>query len=312
MSAQGEQAVAQNGGLIKRQDICAVVVTYFPQASSVENLPALSKQVGRLLIVDNGSGSSSFDLLEGTAQPPETVILRLGSNLGIAAALNVGLRFAHEHGYRWLGTFDQDSRTTPGMLEEMACALASYPRPEEVAVITPCHVDQRLNFTVRERACEAAGDGWRTIRSAMTSGNLVRVAAALSIGGFDESLFIDLVDHDFCLRLRGHGYRVLEATRARLLHSLGSMERRLLAFKRVNVTHHPAIRRYYMSRNRIILWRRHWRQEPAWVLRDLRRFLSESLCIVLYERQTGGKLRMIIRGIGDAIRHRCGPFREGG
>lgn len=312
MSGQAEQGVAEQGGLIQKRDICAVVVTYFPRAESAENLRTLSEQSGTLLLVDNGSSSSSLDSLQGATQRPGTIIIRLGSNLGIAAALNVGLRFAHEHGYRWLGTFDQDSRAIPGMLQEMACALASYPRPEEVAVITPCHVEQRLNLKVGERVCETAGSGWRTIRSAMTSGNLVRVAAALSIGGFDETLFIDLVDHDFCLRLRRHGYQVLEATRARLLHSLGSMERRRLAFKRVSVTHHPAIRRYYMSRNRIILWRRHWRHEPAWVLRDLRRFLSESLCIVLYERQTAGKLRMIIRGIGDAIRNRRGPFQEGG
>lgn len=288
------------------------MVTYFPQAASAEDLLILSLQVGALLIVDNGSNSSSLTSLQGIALRPDTVIVRLGSNLGIAAALNVGLQFAHEHGYRWLATFDQDSGATPGMLAEMVRAFASYPRPAELAVITPCHVDRRLNLTVRERVCETAGSGWRTIQSTMTSGNLVRVAAALSIGGFDESLFIDLVDHDFCLRLRRRGYRVLEATRARLLHSLGSMERRLFAFRRVNVTHHPPIRRYYMSRNRIILWRRHWRQEPAWVLRDVRRFLSESVCILFYERQTAGKLRMIIRGIGDAIRNRRGPFREGG
>ena len=302
----------EDGALIAKADICAAVVTYFPKAVVADNLLALAPQIGALLIVDNGSSSSSFRLLEPVARRLDAAVLRLDANLGIAAALNAALRFASERGFRWLATFDQDSRATPGMLEAMARALEAYPQLEEVAVVTPRHVDRRLEFTVRDRDCEAAGNGWRAIRSTMTSGNLVRIDAALASGGFDDSLFIDLVDHDFCLRLRRQRYRVLEATEARLLHSLGSMERRLLLFKRVTVTHHPAIRRYYMSRNRIIVWRRYWRQEPAWVLRDMRRFLFESVYLVIYEKQIGEKLRMMLRGIGDAIHDRRGPFRADG
>lgn len=298
--------------MIQKADICAVVVTYFPQPSCAANLPDLAQQAGKLLIVDNGSSASSFHPIEAAARQLEARILRLGSNLGVAAALNAGLRFARENGYAWLATFDQDSRVTPGMLECMQSALASYPRPGEVAIVTPRHVDHRLGVTVRERACEAAGSGWRIILSTMTSGNLVRVAAATACDGFDDSLFIDLVDHDFCLRLRRRGYRVLEATEATLLHSLGSMERRLLLFKRITVTHHPALRRYYMSRNRIIVWRRYWRQEPGWVLRDMRRFLFESIYLVLYEKQVREKLRMMLLGIRDAFRNRRGPFQPAG
>lgn len=298
--------------MIQKAQICAVVVTYFPKAGAAENLLALCGQVDRVLVVDNGSSASSFEVVEIAARRLDAHVLRLGENQGIAAALNAGLRFARERGYSWLATFDQDSRVTAGMLEEMARALDRYPRPEEVAVITPCHVDERLDFTVRERGCDAAGDGWRIIRSTMTSGNLVRVSAAAAVGGFDDSLFIDLVDHDFCLKLRREGYRVLEAMRAKLLHSLGSMERRLLLFKRVTVTHHPAIRRYYMSRNRLIVWRRYWRQEPWWVLRDVRRFLFESVYLILFERQVGEKLRMMRLGIRDAIRDRRGPFQASG
>lgn len=297
--------------MIDKAQICAVVVTYFPKPATADNLLALSPQVGKVLVVDNGSSASSFDALAEAARPLGADMLRWGENLGIATALNAGLRFARERGYEWLATFDQDSRATPGMIETMARTLERYPRPGEVAVITPRHVDERLEFAVRERACDAAGEGWRIIRSTMTSGNLVRVSAASSVG-FDDSLFIDLVDHDFCLKLRRGGYRVLEATDAKLHHSLGSMERRLFLFKRVTVTNHPAVRRYYMSRNRIIVWRRYWRQEPWWVLRDMRRFLFESVYLVLYEKQVPEKLRMMRLGIRDALRNRLGPFRAAG
>lgn len=40
--------------------------------------------------------------------------------------------------------------------------------------------------------------------------------------------------------------------------------------------------------------------------------LTESVCILLYERRAREKLRMIIRGVRDARRDRRGPFRAGG
>jgi rhamnosyltransferase len=295
---------------IERSDICAVVVTYFPKAGCAENLAALAPQVGKLVIVDNGSSAQSLEPIEAAARELDATVVHLCANLGIAAALNAGLKFAAERGYRWLATFDQDSRATPGMLAEMAGVLASYPHADRVAVLSPCHVDRGLGFTVRERSSEATGSGWRVVTSVMTSGNLVSLEAAAAVGGFDDSLFIDYVDHDFCLRLRRHGYQILEATRATLLHSLGAMERRRFLFVRVHVTNHPVVRRYYMSRNRLIVWRRYWRAEPRWVLRDVRHFLFEAAYVLLYEKQTGAKIAAIVRGLHDGLRNIRGAFRE--
>jgi rhamnosyltransferase len=298
--------------MINRSEVCAVLVTYFPGSGCTENLAAVASQVGATVIVDNGTTEQVFSPVGEAARRLGATVIRMGDNAGIAAALNVGAQFATQRGYRWLATFDQDSRAPPEMIEDMARALAIYPDAERVAIVSPCHVDRVIGFALKERGAEAQGPGWRVVPSIMTSGNLVRLDALHAVGGFDQSLFIDCVDHDFCMRLRGRGYRILEATHARLLHSLGSMERRLFIFKRVTVTNHPPVRRYYISRNRIILWRRYWKQEPLWVLRDMRRLLFESVYVVLYERQVREKLGMIIRGVGDAIRNRRGPFQARG
>ena len=297
---------------IERSEICAIVVTYFPKAGCADNLAALAPQVGKLLIVDNGSSAESFAPVEAAARQLGAVVVRHGSNLGIATALNTGLTYAREHGFRWLATFDQDSSSTPGMIAEMARAFAACPQPERVAIVAPCHVERRLGLTVRDGATEASGDGWNLVLCAMTSGNLLNVAIASATGGFDDSLFIDYVDHELCLRLRRHGYWILEATRAKLLHSLGSMERRQFLFMRVSVLNHPVVRYYYRSRNRLIVWQRYWRQEPSWVIRDIRRFLFETLYVVLYEKHKGAKLPMILRGVRDGTRGVRGPLQPGG
>jgi glycosyltransferase involved in cell wall biosynthesis len=88
------------------------------------NLAALAPQVGKLIIVDNGSSAESLEPVEAAAQRLGATVVHLGSTLGIATALNTGLRFAREQGFRWLATFDQDSQATTGMIEEMARAFA--------------------------------------------------------------------------------------------------------------------------------------------------------------------------------------------
>jgi rhamnosyltransferase len=293
---------------ITRSDICAVVVTYFPQPGCAENVLALAPQVGRLLIIDNGSSDETLQPIEDAAQNVGATVLRLGSNLGIAKALNTGLQVAYEQGFRWLATFDQDSHSSVAMLEEMSDALDSYPSRDLVGLIAPVHVDRRAGIVVSDRRREESGPTWHVIRTTMTSGNLVNIETARAVGGFDDSLFIDYVDNEFCLRLRRRGYRILEATLAHLSHALGDLEVRNLGLARAGITNHSALRRYYITRNRLFVWREYWRSEPAWVLRDMRRFVSEAAGIVLFEQDTAAKFRMILRGTRDALHNIRGAF----
>jgi rhamnosyltransferase len=287
------------------------VVTFFPQPDTADNLLALAPQVGRLLIVDNGSSPETFAPLEPVARELGATVVRLGSNFGIARALNIGLRQAREQGFRWLATFDQDSHANTGMLAVMGLALADYPLAGQVGIIAPVHVDRRTGVVIADRYREMSGATWHVIRTAMTSGNLVNVAVAEQVGGFDDSLFIDYVDHEFCLRLRHRGFRILEASRAQLSHALGKLEMHDLGVVRTGITHQSALRRYYMTRNRLLVWRQYWHLEPAWVLHDMRRFLTESAGIVLFEKDVRAKVWMIWRGIRDASRNVRGAFDAG-
>jgi len=294
--------------LAAASDICAVIVTYFPQPECAENLVALAPQVAHILIVDNGSSAESLAPIEAAASGLGATVLRLGQNLGIAAALNAGLAFAHERGYRWLGTFDQDSRATTTMIARMIETLQSYPQAERVAVVAPVQREHELDIGYAGLHTLVAGRDWRLLAMAMTSGNLVNVAAAMAAGGFDATLFIDYVDHEFCFRLRRRGRQILEASNAILIHSLGKMEVRKFLWKRPRISHHPPVRRYYITRNRVIVWRQNWRFDWGWTWRDVRNFLYEIAYIVLWEKQVPAKLWMMVRGICDGLRDVRGPI----
>jgi rhamnosyltransferase len=296
----------------ERPRIGAVIVTHFPRHDLAHVLAALAPQVDELVVVDNGSSAEQLEGISAAVSTVNATLVALGTNRGIAHALNVGLEHARRHDCQWLATFDQDSVPGLSMLDEMLSAIQLSPQPARTAMVAPVQVDPRLGFHLEPDTCELAGSGWRVLYTTMTSGNLVAVAAATAIGGFEESFFIDYVDHEFCLRLRRHGYQVLEATDARLTHALGELSAHRLGGRQIWVTNHPVIRRYYMSRNRLILWWRYFRSERAWVRRDMRAFASELLRIVLYERESGAKLRMVVRGSLDAIRGVRGPLNSSG
>src|SRR6266700_3504589 len=78
----------------QRRRICAVIVTFHPEPSLVENVELLRTQVSEVFIVDNGSDANSRVLLEQIEGKPGVHTLRNERNLGIAAALNIGVRHA--------------------------------------------------------------------------------------------------------------------------------------------------------------------------------------------------------------------------
>jgi rhamnosyltransferase len=308
MTLTSEQTGALRQPLAGRPRICAVIVTHHPRAPLDESLAMLAPQVSELLIVDNGSPAPQLEQLSGAAAGAGATLLPLGANRGIAHALNIGLQQARAHSCPWLATFDQDSLPGASMLEEMLRAAASHPRAARVALISPVHVDVRLGVSLGPKKAEREAPLWRVLRTAMTSGNLVDVEKVIALGGFEEDLFIDYVDHELCLRLRRYGYEVLEARQVRLPHALGEVSAHRMGGRTLRVTHHCAARRYYISRNRLILWWRYARTEGHWVRRDMRSFVTELAGIVLHEQQRLTKLRMVVRGIRDAVRGVRGPL----
>ena len=104
---------------------------------------------------------------------------------------------------------------------------------------------------------------WRAVRATITSGSLVRLAALQKTGLFDERLFIDSVDHDFCLRSRARGLLVVEASDQVMDHSLGNITRHRFFWRTVNCTNHSPLRRYYITRNQLEAIRRHLFHRPG-------------------------------------------------
>lgn len=288
------------------------MVSYHPEAQLIDNALALLPQVDEVLVVDNGSGPDSQAVLEKLASSPKITLIRNAHNLGIAAALNKGAHYALERGYCWLATFDQDSWAPPGFVDELVAAHKSCPYRETVAIVAPRYRDKNLGSGfVRSCARRIEHERYSSVVVTMTSGNLVRTEVFKQVGFFDEPLFIDYVDHEFCMRVRKRGWKIIEASQAILDHRCGASSVRRVGRLTILSTNHSALRRYYISRNRIILFKRYLRDDTWWVLDDMFNCLvREPLRILFFERDRAAKMRAMIKGVRDGLLNRLGRAPE--
>jgi rhamnosyltransferase len=275
--------------------VCALVITCRPASSLLENVEKLSRQVSEVVVIDNGSGPEFAPLLERLG----VRTIRNQTNLGIAVALNQGIRHAIEAGYSWVATFDQDSTVTPGLFTAMFSALENCAPKERVALIAPvlCPSWEEYEPLSKHRPTPCL-----VTRTAMSSGSLIRTSVFASAGFYDESFFIDYVDYDFCLRLWEQGWRIIRANNAFLIHRLGAAQINSFLGLRITTRTHSALRRYYIMRNRMTVYRRHAFSAPFWCLRDFAWIFIELAKVILFETDRPTKLRNVLRALVDGLR----------
>lgn len=281
------------------RDIAAVVVLYRPDTDVLANVRAISTQVDRVFAVDN-TEEPDADFVEALSAVPGLTYVPLGDNLGVAAALNAGLSRVRDAGYGWALTMDQDSTPDDGMVAALARCAGGCDGGDRIGILAPVLIE---GGAVRPGPLPTCAE----VLTAITSGNLLSVAAWVDAGGFDEALFIDQVDHDMCLRLHGRGYSVRQCGEARLVHHLGDpIEVRL--GRTFHVSNHSPLRRYYITRNRFEVARRYRDDFPQFGRSVMRAMRRELVKIVLWEDHKAAKLSMSWRGYRDYKRRVTGRY----
>jgi rhamnosyltransferase len=291
--------------------ICAVMVVYNPDSTLEQNIRALLNEVPSLIVVDNCSEPSVRSRIATLAATCNFEVIWNRENIGLAAGLNTGIRcaLANEQ-YQWIATFDQDSRVSAGFSAAMLAAQAACPFRGKVAMIAPHHLlsSEVGDETVGEETLPHDGLQFQEKTVALQSGSLFSRLALKDLGLFDESFFIDYVDFEFCLRLRKHGFRIVEATGAAIYHRVGTPTRHTFLGMACTVFNHSPLRRYYAARNRLQVYRRYVLSDPRWIGHDMWSWFKEIVKLVLFESDRLEKLAFVAKGGWDAVRGRGGPY----
>jgi rhamnosyltransferase len=283
------------------QHVCAVIVTYGPGTTILDHLSNVLPQVQGLVVVDNGSSHDDLGRLRVASSALGFHLIENGENLGIAEALNHGVSWAKSQGYRWVILLDQDSGITGNFIDQMFGALKLHSERERVASVHPRYVDPTTGV---EAHVPRAVDGSPIFP--MTSGTLMPVWIFDKIGWFASEYFIDLVDWEYCFRIRNAGFLVADASQARLLHSPGDPTIITILGRAFPYSQHNAVRRYYISRNCIAFYRKYLFSFPDWILNAAYRQLHETAVCLIADKDRGCQFRSFLQGTWDGLIGRMG------
>jgi rhamnosyltransferase len=285
--------------------VCAVIVTYHPSSGMLENMASIVAQVQGLVVVDNGSDDDEVRSLRAASRSLGFQLIENGSNLGIAAALNQGVLWAKDNDFPWVILFDQDSKITEGFVGQMFSSWESHPERERIGSMHPRYTNPE---TGAQAEMQRASDG--SPLTSLTSGALMPAWIFDKVGLFASEYFIDLVDCEYCLRIRAAGYTIADSKNAILLHVAGQPKRVSVLGFSFQPTYHNSIRRYYITRNRLVVYRKYFGLFPRWVLRSMYESLRETIKCLVAENGRARNFRNILLGSWDGLTGKMGK-REG-
>lgn len=280
----------------------------------------IQSQIECLILFNNGTMDDELISLCNDCEG-KIIVLGNGKNIGIAAALNAIMEFAYNNSYEWVLTLDQDSIIPDNLIK----IFSQYMIEDDVAIICSQNIDFRRKYMkpIMEPKSE-------NVTMCDTSGSCVRLSIWKELNGFDDWLFIDLVDNDYCKRVILSGYRIVRVNKVILDHRYGIIEKRnkylekillkcgeitnninisKLSFKRkVN-----PLRMYYENRNILYLNKKYQKYGGiGYSNHHCKTYMGFFLTFSVYSFLVSDKKKetifAIIRGIRDGKKEKVTPW----
>jgi rhamnosyltransferase len=286
--------------------VYCVIVCYGPNLPQLRTLcETLQADGSKVVLVDN---TERPYLSEGQL-PHGCELITLGSNTGIAHAQNVGVAAATLAGAEVVAFLDQDSVVGAGFLPALVSAL----RIGTPDIVSPLYWDEtskvelpairvsRYGITSAVRRGDSSDP--YPVDVVISSGTAATKEVFAVAGTFDEGLFIDFVDTEWCLRCRSKRISIRVVPSAVMLHRIGSKS---IRFGVLTLFVHSPVRCYYQVRNCFHLFRK--RHVPVlFALRETASvFLSRAL-LLLFVGDKSTYVKAYLRAIRDGVKGVTGP-----
>jgi rhamnosyltransferase len=298
------------------ETIAAVVVGYNPDIKVLDDLlVSLSEQVALLILVDNG-GAENF-LQERPEVKSFVKYLSLDGNRGLGVALNAGFQLAVDSGIQYVVTFDQDSHAEPDLISELESAMRlAKSRDEKCIAVSPAFFDRRdgkripfpfyqsVNGVIAPVFVSQDSSGLVRADALITSGMLVDTIAWKEGIKYDDGMFVDFTDTEWCFRVRDQGYTLYGCLNVEMGHALSDAPP--VKIFGLSFFRYSPVRRYFFFRNTVAVCRMEhtpmcWKKRLSIAL-VLRFFVN-----LVIDKDKIQSLKMMARGVRHGLRKSLGP-----
>lgn len=274
--------------------LATIVIAYNPNLDELrQNIASYAGLSDIFILWDNSE--KPFDLSNIKADYPNAVIHQDGINHGLPRAYNWAIKYAEEHGCTHLMTMDQDSRF------ERFHDYYQWVAKKGHNGISSCAINQD----------QPAKEEYTIINDSAQSSSIFPLSMIKELGPFREDLFISMVDAEMCLRAQEKGYKTLQYNGSNLIHHIGSGRKIHILNRTVTVSDYNALRHYYDSRNRILMWHEFpYDMRTRNKIKHLLGRLKIIAKVFFFETDKKDKIRAIIIGTWYGLCNKTVPYRK--
>lgn len=246
--------------------IGAIVVLYNPSVNEIKHIKDYYYNVDKTIILDNSANSYLNQISLILDNTEKLVYKHFSHNIGLCAALNIGMKILNEQGYEWALLMDSDSLFITNIIAIYKDYLSTN-TDKHVAVLAPVHI--------HDRNLDGKFKGKQIVKWAMTSGCLYNIKIFERVAGFKEELFVDGLDIDYCYKIKKFGYKVIKFADAKLRHFPGETKNIKVFGQKLNYGI-ASPWRYYMQARAIV-----WLILKYRSFNDVIRYISKWIKVIL-------------------------------
>ena len=286
-----------------KNKIYALVTLFYPNEKIVENVQALANQVDCVILSDNTPSCDNYNLF---AEIRNCVYIANGENFGLSKAFNVALKSQSFCDEDYIFFVDQDSRICNGYTETLIRKFEEIDSGNDIGCLGPQYIDTNSNKIIAPRKIESLSECCYTVSSMITSGLLTKYSVLKKIGFWNEDVFLDMADWDFCWRMKKGGFKIVLCNAITLTHTLGKGVKKIGKFNlRIN---HP-VREYYQLRDSIkIFWENY--VPGKYKIRFLFMWFPMPFIYLFFLPNHFLRLKYIFYGFMDGLKGKCGSFEK--
>lgn len=245
--------------------IAAVVVTYNRQSLLKECVAALQAQTrlpSVIYIIDNASTDGTREYLDAVANERPNLIyaIHLAENTGGAGGFSTGLHMAVDMGAEWTWMMDDDARPHPTALEELLKIADSVGNIYGSLAVNGINTSWSTTLLDDGKVVQLAKDVPAAAHVGFIPllGFLIHRSLVAKIGYPDAGFFIAADDVEYCVRARHAGANIIITCNSRIEHPRTQLTEFNLFGARVAYLSLPPWKRYYDTRNRLLIARKYY------------------------------------------------------
>ena len=278
--------------MVKKKSILCVIVVYNPDLIVLQNnIRHLIDDVTMVMLWQNSRlNDKERRELVSIFDQSKIVFAGNGNNEGIPRALNYAVSHMNEKGYDYLLTMDQDSQWI-NLSKFISCV-------DKNNCIYGPQIISNTDTLERKKQDDIQ---YISVGYLITSGMMCYKDVLSSIGPFNEELFIDAVDEEYCYRGRKLGIKSIQIQGTYLIQQFGDSKEVSFAGKKTIAYNYSAFRYYYIVRNHIYLLRSDLptRNEKKYIAINYVR--SPIVKCLLFENKKAKKIHAILQGVVSGL-----------